>query len=129
VKAGYPPQPLTAVIPELPLSSLGIRPGEQLIVTQKPSSAPPAVPTGFPPSVEPRANIVDPTASLTPPSASPYGGPSAFTPPSSADANIGARNGPDYVETEGGYLVHSVRGLYTSVSSYMSSIFVVDRAG
>ena len=34
VKGGYPPQPLT-IIPELPVDSLGLKQGDQLVVTQK----------------------------------------------------------------------------------------------
>jgi hypothetical protein len=103
VKAGYPPRALTAVIPELPLSSLGLAPGDQLIVIQKSGSA-------ASPGVTPRAPTLPsrphPTA-LNPPTS---------PPPSSSNARQVAaassapqRDGPDYVEAEGGYLIHWVR--------------------
>src|SRR5712671_2093234 len=66
VKVGYPPRSLTAVIPELPLSSLGLAPGDQLIVVQKSGSAtpPPGVTsTAQSLPINPRA-VVDPPASL-----------------------------------------------------------------
>ncbi|KAH7889389.1 hypothetical protein F5I97DRAFT_1994140 [Phlebopus sp. FC_14] len=43
IKSGYPPQPLT-LIPELPLSSLGLAAGEQIIVSQKAAPQPVTVP-------------------------------------------------------------------------------------
>lgn len=41
VKAGYPPRSLV-ILPDLPLSSLGIKPGDQIIVVQKPNPPPQA---------------------------------------------------------------------------------------
>ncbi|KIJ69014.1 hypothetical protein HYDPIDRAFT_172511 [Hydnomerulius pinastri MD-312] len=60
IRSGYPPQTLT-IIPELPLSSLGLKAGEQIIVNQKISSTtrgsggpspakPPVTATGAPPA-------------------------------------------------------------------------------
>ena len=89
VKIGYPPQSLT-LIPELPVSSLGLSKGEQLIVNQNgkeqnsgstparsttSASTPGAVlqPSARPPAVQPRTKE------------------------------------PDSIETEGGYLVHRVQ--------------------
>ncbi|KAH9980978.1 OTU-domain-containing protein [Lactifluus volemus] len=102
LKAGYPPRALTAVIPELPLSSLGLAPSDQLLVIQKSGSA-------APPGVTPRAPTLpsQPHATARNPPTSP--------PPSSSNARQVAaapsapqRDGPDYVEAEGGYLIHLV---------------------
>jgi hypothetical protein len=103
VKAGYPPRSLTAVIPELPLSSLGLAPGDQLIVNRKSGSAAP--PTGVPSTAQslptsPRA-LVNPSASLSTPSSN-----AAQAAPAVSTTRDG---GPDHVEVDGGYLVHRVR--------------------
>ncbi|THH17533.1 hypothetical protein EW146_g3295 [Bondarzewia mesenterica] len=117
LKAGYPPRSLTGVIPELPLSSLGLSPGEQIIVTQKPgpsaSASSSSAPLRPPLPTDPRANIVNPPASLPSPSS---------TGPSSTSA---ARSDePDYVETpDGGYLVHRI--VPDDNSCLFSSIAVV----
>ncbi|EIM90363.1 OTU-domain-containing protein [Stereum hirsutum FP-91666 SS1] len=111
LRAGYPPKQLTGIVPELPLSSLAISPGEQLIVTEKPSSrsaapvstggASSARPSGPSLPVDPGARIVNPPASI-PPFAS-----SAGTSSRSA-AGGGGDGGPDYVEVGGQYLVHQI---------------------
>jgi hypothetical protein len=103
VKAGYPPRSLTAVIPELPLSSLGLAPGDQLIVNQKSGSAAP--PTGVTSTAQslptnPRA-LVNPAASLSTPSSN-----AAQAAPALSTTRSGS---PDHVEVDGGYLVHRVR--------------------
>ena len=90
VKAGYPPKNLT-LIPELPISSLGLSKGEQLIVNQNgrgqgTKSTPPRSATGVPS-----------TGVVQRPSARP----SAPAQPTT--------NEPDSIRTEGGYLVHRVR--------------------
>ncbi len=107
VKAGYPPRSLTAVIPELPLSSLGLAPGDQLIVVQKSGSAAPkgvtsvAAPTGT--SSSSSSSPVNPTyPGHTPAAARPT--PSSNPAPSKIEDV-----GPDYVSTDGGYLIHTVR--------------------
>ncbi|KAF9246144.1 hypothetical protein BU15DRAFT_84947 [Melanogaster broomeanus] len=82
IRSGYPPQSLI-LIPELPLSSLGLKAGEQIIVNQKAPS-----PTrGYPP----------PTASRSPPA-----------PVSEPDAPPPASTGPANVPTSSGILVHRV---------------------
>lgn len=86
-KAGYPPHSLT-VIPELPLESLGLKPGEQLIVSAKPG-----LQAQF--SSTPTANIPTPATRYAPSPSQP--------PPAPASTS-----GPDYVEVEGGYLVHRI---------------------
>jgi len=91
LKSGYPPQSLT-LIPELPLASLGLKGGDQLILTQQ-ARAPPA-----PFQASPLQDIVSPTAV-------PRNRPSQAAPPS-----VGATHaqGPDSVPTEGGFLVHRI---------------------
>ena len=100
VKAGYPPHSLT-LIPELPLESLGLKQGEQLIVTQKleASQRPSSQRTTAPASTS--AVYTTPATGLTRSQASePVPAPQT--------------NGPDHVETEGGYLVHRVRDTFYS---------------
>ncbi|EKM55136.1 uncharacterized protein PHACADRAFT_255547 [Phanerochaete carnosa HHB-10118-sp] len=97
LKAGYPPHSLT-LIPELPLESLGLKTGEQLIVTQKPGAARTAAPA---------ANTVSnasPAAPMTGLTRSQLSEPVVLTPAPAAPQE----SGPDYVPTEGGYLVHRI---------------------
>ncbi|KAI9446152.1 OTU-domain-containing protein [Lactarius indigo] len=87
LKAGYPPRALTGVIPELPISSLGLAPGDQLIVNQKSGSA--------------ALLGATPAAASLPPSAS--------NPRPAATAPSAVQSGaPDFVKTDGGYLVHRI---------------------
>lgn len=100
VKAGYPPHPLTLVT-ELPIDSLGLKQGEQLVVTQRHASghqAFQAAPSTAFPAPSPAAAMTGLTASQT--SDSPR------TPaPTATSANKG---GQDYVLTSNGYLMHRV---------------------
>jgi len=102
VKAGYPPRALTAVIPELPLSSLGLAPGDQLIVVQKSGSAAtaPTLPSSSP------VNPAYP-GHQTPAAARP----SLNSNPRRevAAPALSTNDGPDYVTMDGGYLIHRVR--------------------
>ncbi|EPQ58041.1 OTU-domain-containing protein [Gloeophyllum trabeum ATCC 11539] len=94
LKAGYPPQTLT-VIPELPLESLGLKPGDQLIVNSKPGAAPQTAPAPAParaPSAPSSGNATLGRSSVP------------RIPPSSGTVS----SGPDYVETDNGTLVHRV---------------------
>ena len=103
VKAGYPPRALTGVIPELPISSLGLAPGDQLIVNQKSGSAVPQGATPTPPSAllaNARATAINPHASLPPSTSNP--GPAATA------LSAVQSSGPDFVRADGGYLVHRV---------------------
>jgi ubiquitin thioesterase OTU1 len=112
VKAGYPPRALTAVIPELPLSSLGLAPGDQLLVVQKSGSAAAAAPSSTLSSSP--ANQTYPGHTHTPAAARP-----AHTPSSSSNlrqvaaptlsTTIKDDGRPDYVAMDGGYLIHRVR--------------------
>ncbi len=109
VKAGYPPRALTGVIPELPISSLGLAPGDQLIVNQKSGSA---APPGATPTASsalpgnPHATVVNPHASLPPTSLNPR--------PATTTLSAVQSSGPDCVQTDGGYLVHRVRAMVTT---------------
>ena len=111
VKAGYPPRALTGVIPELPISSLGLAPGDQLIVNQKPGSAAPPGATPTPSSAlpaNPHATVVNPHASLPPQSSNPR--------PAAPTLSAVQSSGPDFVQTNGGYLVHQARPIATTTS-------------
>ncbi|KAG7447953.1 OTU-domain-containing protein [Guyanagaster necrorhizus] len=91
LKHGYPPQSL-ALIGELPISSLGLTRGDQLIVSEEPGHAP------DPPRPSPSANL-------------------AFRPATSARiasipaipaSSLAAANTSEHVPTEGGVLIHRV---------------------
>ncbi|KAI9443667.1 OTU-domain-containing protein [Lactarius psammicola] len=102
LKAGYPPRTLTGVIPELPISSLGLAPGDQLIVNQKSGSAAPpgATPTASSALLaNPHATVGNRPASL-PPSSNPR--------PAAATLSAAQTGGPDFVQTDGGYLIHRI---------------------
>lgn len=81
VRSGYPPQTLT-LVPELPLSSLGLQAGEQIIVSQKV----PAATTTNPPAPTPASRPPAPARQTTAPQ----------------------RTGPASVPTGSGVLVHRV---------------------
>ncbi|KAF8917399.1 OTU-domain-containing protein [Mucidula mucida] len=78
LKCGYPPRSLT-LIPELPISSLGLTPGDQIIVNDDPSRAPPPPAPAPAPAVIPRSTAA-PTTSAA----------------------------PEHVPTDGSFLVHRV---------------------
>ncbi|TFK42433.1 hypothetical protein BDQ12DRAFT_676196 [Crucibulum laeve] len=104
LKSGYPPRALT-IVPELPLNSLGLQSGEQIIVNEAPgSSSSPA--STFPPAAafSPPVSQARPSSSatLSPPRSNPST--SASREPPASDA----ASGPDHVETDGGVLVHRV---------------------
>ncbi|KAF9792054.1 hypothetical protein BJ322DRAFT_1206742 [Thelephora terrestris] len=89
VKAGYPPKGLT-LIPELPISSLGLSKGEQLIVNQNSGGQS----TRSTPARS--AAAVSTTGEVPQPNSQPSG-PVQPT-----------KNEPDSIEVEGGYLVHRI---------------------
>ncbi|KAI0797963.1 OTU-domain-containing protein [Abortiporus biennis] len=93
LKAGYPPHSLT-LIPELPLESLGLQKGEQLIVSQRAGTSAP----------QPPAVAASPPRSTATQSQQPtrQGSSRATSAPASQSS------GPDYVEVEGGYLIHRI---------------------
>jgi ubiquitin thioesterase OTU1 len=94
VKTGYPPRSLT-LVPELPLSSLGLVSGDQLIVTQKLGST-----SSVAQSVPPIAATTAPTAT-----ARTFASPAAAPAPSRTPVGAGQ---PDFVETDAGVLIHRV---------------------
>jgi len=102
VKYGYPPQSL-ALIPELPFSSLGLKPGDQVIV-----------------SGESGAAAIDPPRAPPPTSARSAAPAPAARTPIRAPENLKSSSGPEHVEVEGGYLVHRVR--YDSFQMCISGI-------
>ncbi|KAF5380991.1 hypothetical protein D9615_004075 [Tricholomella constricta] len=104
LKAGYPPHALT-IIPELPIESLGLKAGEQIIVSELPDSA-----AGSSAAVPPSATmnhgsnpfysasqVLETRAPVPVPAPA-----SSFRPPPAQS------NGPDYVETDGGVLIHRI---------------------
>lgn len=96
LKIGYPPTVLEAVVPELPLSSLGIKSGDQIMVTQK---------TGAPPI----NSNTRPTALQPPLPSGPHGVNTSS--PTSSSTLTGAptsQSGPENVSVDGGYLIHRV---------------------
>ncbi|KIY43494.1 OTU-domain-containing protein [Fistulina hepatica ATCC 64428] len=103
LKSGYPPRTLV-LVPELPLSSLGLSPREKIVVSEDPhASHSPSVPsprlsttTSEPPSLPPLSTRPAVTP-RSPPRPQPVSQP---VPPSSG--------GPDYVDTDSGVLVHRV---------------------
>ncbi|KAF9469199.1 hypothetical protein BDZ94DRAFT_1279149 [Collybia nuda] len=99
LKAGYPPHALT-LIPELPLASLGLKSGEQIIVSElvTDSSQRSSGPTS-------RNNPVTPV-SPTRRGATDNMGPMPTTIPASTASP--QSTGPDSVATDGGVLVHRI---------------------
>lgn len=101
VKAGYPPHPLT-LVPELPIDSLGLKQGEQLVVVQRaaPSHQSSSSSRGTTTSVLPAPS---PAAAMTGLTASQVREPARLT------AKAGAKGGGlDYIPTSHGYLIHRV---------------------
>ncbi|KAI1795894.1 OTU-domain-containing protein [Ganoderma leucocontextum] len=106
LKAGYPPHPLT-LVPELPIDSLGLQQGEQLVVTQRQASghqafqsARGAPSTAFP-APSPAPAMTGLTASQTRDSPRPIV-------PTATKPGVGNGGGPDYVLTRNGYLMHRI---------------------
>ncbi|KAG6878919.1 hypothetical protein C0992_006611 [Termitomyces sp. T32_za158] len=103
LKAGYPPRSLT-LIPELPTESLGLKAGEQIIVAELPDVT--ASPGPFLPTSSRSTEDSHPPAGSSPSGSSiPESSPPLFltrrSPPSQS-------SGPDYVEMDGGVLMHRV---------------------
>ncbi|KAJ7199307.1 hypothetical protein C8J57DRAFT_1415997 [Mycena rebaudengoi] len=114
LKSGYPPRTLT-IVPELPLSSLGLKAGEQIIVSEVAESSGVARSTNNKP---PSSSSSSSSPFLSPTAAAPTSGSraapaaaSAREPaaPSRAVVTPPARaSGPTAVETDGSFLVHRV---------------------
>lgn len=115
VKVGYPPQSLT-LIPELPIESLGLKAGEQIIVAELPEIAA---------SSRPSSPIVNRgTEDSHPPIGSSSSGSSETSPPLFLTRRPPQSSGPDYVQMDGGVLMHRVRVIrvYCGISSDRSTI-------
>ncbi|KAL7283377.1 hypothetical protein ACG7TL_002807 [Trametes sanguinea] len=107
LKAGYPPHPLT-LVPELPIDSLGLKTGEQLVVTQRSSGI--SHGSGAPSRTSAASGATfasaSPAAAMTGMTASQVHDPS---PAPASRATGGAKGGsPEYVLTSQGYLIHRV---------------------
>ncbi|KAG6918114.1 hypothetical protein DXG01_016301 [Tephrocybe rancida] len=106
LKAGYPPHGLT-LIPELPIESLGLKPGEQIIVSELPDTT---ASSAAPYPISNRST----TSPVSPGRPRPFGSspPAAARSPGSAPASrssaVPSLDGPDYVETDGGVLIHRI---------------------
>lgn len=105
VKSGYPPKTLT-IVPELPLASLGLKAGDQIIVGQKAGVSQPSLP----PRAAPAPGSQNSPANT---------GRQAQTTTSARTASAVASNPiiptpqsnstePDAVRAEGGFLIHRV---------------------
>ncbi|KAI0079870.1 OTU-domain-containing protein [Panus rudis PR-1116 ss-1] len=94
IKGGYPPHALT-VIPELPLDSLGLKPGEQLIVNSRGGSAPAQPPAAAAASSARTQAPLSSSATLN-------------TPAANTSAPVSSSGGPDHVEVDGSYLIHRI---------------------
>ena len=105
VKAGYPTRHLT-LVPELPVSSLGLKAGDQIIVTAKGGSL--SESNASPASTLPSSSI----SNTSGPQASPLAT-SVLAPSAKVTAS-----GADYVETGSGVLVHRV----SSYSHYPTAV-------
>ncbi|PPQ63060.1 hypothetical protein CVT24_005915 [Panaeolus cyanescens] len=84
LKSGYPPRPLE-LIPELPLQSLGLQRGDQIILSESTTAISRPV-----------------QSSAVPQSASAATTSTSFTQPSATS------NGPDHVQVDGSFLVHRI---------------------
>lgn len=102
LKAGYPPQPLT-LIPELPISSLGLKQGDQLTLLQK--AAPTAAPSAPRSDSAPASSVTSPMSAMTGLTASQF---SQWDSPAPTTSSAGRTSGPDSAPMEGGYLVHRI---------------------
>jgi len=100
VKSGYPPRPLT-IVPELPVSSLGLQRGDQIIVSEAPAdttSGSSSIPLQSPSRSAAAASRSAPTRTSVPAPA-----------PAPAPTPKPTDSGPDAVEVDGSFLVHRVR--------------------
>ncbi|KAJ6525646.1 hypothetical protein B0H19DRAFT_1198185 [Mycena capillaripes] len=113
LKSGYPPRTLT-IVPELPLSSLGLSAGEQIIVSEIAEASGITRPNKPQSSSSPFLNPTSSSSSRATPAVSPA--PSSRAPPASfpsrpilpAVTPPASASGPDAVETDGSFLVHRV---------------------
>ncbi|KAF9475865.1 OTU-domain-containing protein [Pholiota conissans] len=101
LKAGYPPRALV-LVPELPVSSLDLQRGDQLIVSESAtpsgSSAPAASATSAAPAQSPSTQRAGPAVSTLPP----------LELARRPAAQPNPTSGPDHVELDGSFLIHRV---------------------
>ncbi|KAJ3877293.1 hypothetical protein F5051DRAFT_408996 [Lentinula edodes] len=97
LKTGYPPRNLDLTSPELPVSSLGLKGGDQLIVGEEPASRINSTPSSFETKVDRATSVPTPSSKALPQA-------SSARPISSSTTS----NGPVHVSTDGGVLVHRV---------------------
>ncbi|TDL21569.1 hypothetical protein BD410DRAFT_771503 [Rickenella mellea] len=124
LKSGYPPKSLT-LAPEQPLTTIGLNPRDPLVVTQRTSSTSSATnrigsttsttttTTGSTSTMEPPKRSIPPPSRRPEPAASPPPAPglapSGGQRPARAGGGAGASSGePEYVDVDGGALVHRV---------------------
>jgi len=100
LKSGYPPQSLT-VVPELPFSSLGIKKGEQIIVSQRAEAA------SRRPASPPKLYTAGSGSLAAPNTSTDRGAGAPAVIPSGAVTAENAKE-PDAVAMDGGFLVHRV---------------------
>lgn len=108
LRSGYPPRSLT-IVPELPLSSLGLKQGEQIIVSQKSGAVvrAPSSPSNSKAAASSSARTFAP-ASVTPLSGSSLRADFSSGASSASSNATKETSEPDSVATEGGFLVHRV---------------------
>ncbi|KAJ3818338.1 hypothetical protein EV361DRAFT_808640 [Lentinula raphanica] len=99
LKTGYPPRNLDLINPELPISSLGLKTGDQLIVGEESGSSSRVASSESNSSQAKRINPVSPAPVTSKPS-QPVPPAPVNPPPSSS--------GPVHIPTDGGVLVHRV---------------------
>ncbi|THV04199.1 OTU-domain-containing protein [Dendrothele bispora CBS 962.96] len=97
LKTGYPPRDLT-IVPELPLSSLGLKAGDQIIVSGDTESSSSSQSDSTTPTSQSSRTVASRAAPLSSTSAIPR-----TTYPTGPSTN-----GPEHVITDGGVLVHRV---------------------
>lgn len=104
VKSGYPPRALT-LVPELPVQSLGLLKGDQLIVNESTDlgSSAAAAPQRVQPLAQSARSNVQPRPSAAPPVSASAQAPTTRSQPSP---------GPDHLELDGGFLIHRVSALH-----------------
>ena len=106
VRTGYPTRSLT-LIPELPVSSLGLQRGDQIIVNEASAQLESPLPTRGAPLIP----VLPASSQLGPVSHPPVRAPTS--------------SGPEFVEVDGSYLVHRVRSASISKSAFLTQPQVV----
>ncbi|GLB34831.1 putative otu-domain-containing protein [Lyophyllum shimeji] len=117
LKAGYPPHSLE-LIPELPVASLGLKQGDQIIVNELPDNVAASRAAGWSP--DPHVASPSVISSSGPFLPSPPPAARESRPPTTAPIHRPAPppldSGPDYVETEGGKVPDDNSCLFSAVA-------------